>query len=310
MDDQTLRTIRAGDTIEYVAIVEKAAHAVARRIPKPDNSKWTQADIQDLTSDFYASPAYQHAVLNAHNDESLRKLVYTGLSNLARAELRKTDRGRLHRRLIELLRSGNFIEHPTKFWRRSSDSIGASAATSQDLLSAAWNVEVRVVKWRPDAKRNSPFAEKSSLIQLLDALFDCAAGAVHIDVLVDVFGRRLGVGPTTATEDLDVAADGFTADSELGPAEQHCEIQAALDAAHQAGELWDQLSPRERLLVPHLAGSARKAAVAVGGGKSAVNHAMKRLKEKFRVVLSEADDDHRRLILRELLLFATEPVDS
>lgn len=310
MDDKTLRTIRAGDTADYVAIIEGLALTVAGRIPKPDNSKWTQADIQDLTSNFYVSPAYQHAVLNAHDDESLRKLVYTGLANLARAELRKTDRGRLHRRLVELLRTEDYVEHPNKFWRRSSDNVGASTATQQDLLSAAWNVEVRVVKWRPDAKRKSPFAEKSSLIQLLDALFDCAMGAVHIDNLVDVFGRRLGVGPTTVTEELDVAVDCFTADSELGPAEQHYEKQAELEAAQQADELWYQLSPRERLLVPNLAMSARQAADMVGGGKSAVNDAMNRLKDKFRVVLSEADDDHRRRVLRELLLLAPEVVDS
>ena len=52
----------------------------------PMGTNWTPEDVEDLASEFYASPAYEHSILNAHDDESLRKLVYTGLANLVRAK--------------------------------------------------------------------------------------------------------------------------------------------------------------------------------------------------------------------------------
>lgn len=167
MSDGVLRAIQHSDTAEYVALIKKQAASVVRRLPKPDGTAWAPQDIEDLRSDFHSSAAYEHAVLNAHDDESLRKLVYTGLANLVRAELRRTDRGRLHRRLKDLV---------------SSES--------------------------------------------------------------------------------------------------------------------------------YLASSARQTAQAVGGGKSAVNDAMNRLKEKFRLVLMDADDDNRRLVLHKLLVLSGESPDS
>ena len=310
MNDDLLRGIRAGDTAAYVAVIEKLTASVVGRFPKADGSAWRLEDIEDLTSAFYTSPAFEHSVLNAHDDESLRKLVYTGLANLVRAELRRTDRGRLHRRLRDLISSQGYVEQPTKFWRREDDPSSASSALVSDLLEAAWQVEVKVVRWRPDAKRHSPFAERSSLIALLDAVYDRANGAVHIDVLVELFGRRLGVNPVAATEALDLADDRFTAEWGSGPAEQLLEHQNERDTATVAGALWDQLSPRERQLVPHLASSARQVADAVGGGKSTVHDAMNRLKEKFRIVLRDADDDDRLLVLEQLLVLAAESLDN
>lgn len=310
MSEDVLRAIQHGDTAEYVAVIKKQAASVVRRLPKPDGTGWTPQDIEDLRSEFYASAAYEHAVLNAHDDESLRKLVYTGLVNLVRAELRRTDRGRLLRRLKDLVSSEGYIEEPAKFWRRKDDPSEVSTVVMPDLIKAVWQVEVQVVKWRPDAKRNSPLAEKSSLLALLDAVYDRAKGAVHIDVLVEVFGQRLGVGPVSINEALDVADDRFTVDRESDPAEQLLDNENELDAAKAARALWDQLSPRERELAPHFASSARQAAHAIGGGKSAVNDAMNRLREKFRLALLDADDDNRRLVLRELLELSGGSPDS
>ncbi|WP_419848825.1 hypothetical protein [Candidatus Poriferisocius sp.] len=309
-NDDVLRAIRSGGAAAYVAVVEKLAVSVAGRFPKPDGTSWTSEDVEDLTSEFYSSAAYEHSILNAHDDESLRKLVYTGLVNLVRAKLRRTDRARLQRRLKEVISPEGYVEWPTKFWRRRDDPPSVRAVAASDLLEAAWQVEVEVVKWRPDAKRHSPVAEKSSLLALLDAVYDQAGGAVHIDTLVEVIGQRLGVGPVAAIESLDMADDRYTADWESDPAEQVCEQYRELDAADTANVLWDQLSPRERQLVPHLSSSARQAATAIGGGKSAVNDAMNRLKSKFRTVLRDSGEDDQLMVLSKLLALASVTSDS
>lgn len=310
VSDEVLRAIRSGDIATYVAVVEKLAASVAGRFPKPDGTNWTPEDVEDLISEFCASPAYEHSILNAHDDESLRKLVYRGLANLVRAKLRRTDRARLLRRLKGVISPEGYVERPTKFWRRRDDPPSVSTVAVPDLLETVWQVEVEVVKWRPDAKRRSPVAEKSSLLALLDAVYDRAEGAVHIDTLVEVIGRRLGVGPVAAIESLDMAEDRYTADWESDPAEQVCEQYRELDAANTANVLWDQLSPRERQLVPYLSSSARQAATAIGGGKSAVNDAMNRLKGKFRTVLRDSGEDDQLMVLSKLLALASVTSDS
>jgi hypothetical protein len=310
MDDQALQAIRSGDVDAYVELIESRAAVVAHSLPRPDGSPWAPEDVEDLVSSFYGSAAYEHAVLNARDDDSLRALVFTGLANLVRADLRRTERGRLHRRVRELLASEGFVERPTKYWRRVDDPESASAATESDLLEATWSVDVRLVKWRADAQRHSPFAEKTSFIDLLEAIYDLAAGALHIDVLVDVLSRRLGVGPVSAIEELDLVEERFVAASDPGPAEHLLDQEGWLEAAGAAAELWDQLSRRERELLPHLAASARDAADAVGGGKSAVNEAMKRLKEKIRTVLEDSSDEDRSRIVGEMVALTSGAVDS
>ncbi|MGH8983532.1 MAG: hypothetical protein ACRDY6_06600 [Acidimicrobiia bacterium] len=146
MDDEVLRAIRGGDLAAYVAVIESATATVVGRLPNPKGTSWTADDIDNLVSSFYMSPAYEHAVLNAHDDESLGKLVYTGSANLVRGELRATDRGRLHRRLKEVLSERACIERPAKFWRRANDPPDASTAPTAELLEAAWAVDVQVVR--------------------------------------------------------------------------------------------------------------------------------------------------------------------
>ncbi|MGZ4755372.1 MAG: hypothetical protein ACXWA9_10720 [Acidimicrobiia bacterium] len=306
MGDEVLQTIRSGDVAAYVVVIESAAATVVGRLPNPTGSDWIKDDIEDLVASFYASPGYEHAVLNAHDDESLRKLVYTGVANIVRGELRASDRGRLHRRLKDILSGRGYVERPAKFWRRSSDPVDASGGSTAELLEAAWGVDVQVVRWRPDARRNSPVAEGKSLLALLDAVFERADGAVHENVLVEVLGQRLGVGPTTFLEDLDVVEECMAVGPDVGPEGEVIAGEAEREAAEAALKLWGELSPRERQLVPHLSASARQAAEAVGGGKSATSEAMNRLREKFRIVLVHAEDDHKREVLRELLHIASE----
>ena len=54
-NDDVLRAIRSGDIAAFVAVVEKLAASIADRLPKPDGAAWTIEDVEDLTSEFYAS---------------------------------------------------------------------------------------------------------------------------------------------------------------------------------------------------------------------------------------------------------------
>jgi len=303
--DDVLRAIRAGDVEAYVGVIRAQAKAVAAgKLPHPEGRAWNDDDAEELLSRYYESDAYLHSVVNAHDDDSLNALVHTGLANLVRADLRKSDRARLKRRIKEVMVEEGYVEDPKGFWRRPQDPGDAYGGSTPDLVAAAWSADVQVVRWRPDAKRNSPFAERASLVAVLNATFDAAGGAIHEDVLTEVFGQRLGVGPVAHTEDLDVVEERFVPDTDPGPEEALIAGEEELEAAVQALEIWGQLSLKEQSLVPHLADSAREAATALGGGKTTMNTAQTRLKEKMRVLLGDEDTERRRNVLRELLVLA------
>lgn len=308
-DDEVLRRIQAGDVAAYAELITDAAAKVAAgRLPHPEGRRWTDDDVDDLVVDFYDSPGYEHALLSAVDDEALRRLVYTSLANLVRDRLRRSDRGRLLRRMKEIMRSGAFVERPARFWCRAGDTGEPFPGHPDGLLTAAWSVEVTVVRWRPDAKRNSPVAERASFVAVLDAIFDIAAGPVHEDVLVDVVGRRLGVGPVSYVEPLDAADESHRADAQdPTPEELVVAGDEELEAATEAAHVWSQLSPDEQARMGCFDLADRPAAEALGWGKSKANAVYRRLTAKLRALIGEVDTDRRAAVVRELRSLAGTP---
>jgi hypothetical protein len=259
-------------------------------------------DALELMGDYYESPAYQEVLLRAADDDSLHALVHTALQNQVRARLRPTQRGRLARRVIEILRDEGYVIGPKEFWRRRDGPPDVVGFREADLLRAAWRVQVRIVRWRPEAKRNSPAAERSSIVALIDAILDEAGGPVHQNVLVEVIAARLGIGPVSYTESLDLPEESTASVGGADdPAAAVLAAEAELDAAVLAVEVWGQLSPQERKAVPHLADSARAAAAALEMGKTKANQIQARLLAKLRVILGEVDPELRSAVLSELL---------
>jgi len=66
-------------------------------------------------------------------------------------------------------------------------------------------------------------------------------------------------------------------------------------ARERAAEIWNQLSERERLILPFLDEPVRSAAERLGLGKSATAAAMSRLREALRVTF-EGDEDAAQVL--------------
>jgi hypothetical protein len=73
------------------------------------------------------------------------------------------------------------------------------AGREAELDTAAWQVrDARIVRWRPDARREGPGADRASLVAVSAAIITVAGAPVPLDVLTRVVGRRFNVGgPTT-----------------------------------------------------------------------------------------------------------------
>ena len=88
-----------------------------------------------------------------------------------------------------------FVEEPAKFWRRPADPPGVFGGRVAELVDASWDVDVPLVRWRPDAKRNSPVAERASFVEVLGRVFevlDVLLGPISHGVLEEVLSGRGG----------------------------------------------------------------------------------------------------------------------
>lgn len=208
---------------------------------------------------------------------------------------RHTERGRLQVRVKKILQDGDFFEDPKKYWRRPSDSASVFEGSEVSLATACQHVEVNVVTWSSRAKRNSPATSRECFLTLLDSIFDCSGGAVREDMLIGVLAGRLGLLPMPFAELLDIADPSPDPEEQLILDESDDEVSALIH------DIWRQLSPDERRMLPNLESSSRLVAEQLGMGRTKANQVQARLKEKLRVLLSETPHQQRSSVLAGLV---------
>ena len=302
MSDAVYRSIVEGDDDAYYAVVISQAQKLAAsgRMRHPDGRSWVPDDAFELASDYWLSPAFAAVLISATDDDSLNALIYTALHNQVINKSRGDDRSRLRRRLKAILRSGPYVQGPTAFWRRQTDSPNAYCGPRTELLEAAWSTEVNLIRWSPKARRNSPVAEGASFTAVLDAVFAVAGGAVDEGDLLDVLAHRFGVGPVSIIEALDQHEDRVASDESDNPEDQVVARENHGDAVVQAVELFRELSPDEQRMLALASASARDAADTLGIGKTKANGIQSRLRRKLALRLGGKNEEQRREILTEL----------
>jgi hypothetical protein len=119
-----------------------------------------------------------------------------------------------------------------------------------------------------------------------------AAGPLPLSTIVAVVGQLLGVLPpsmATLTEGQGGIAVAAGSVASPGPARQ-----IALD-------VWEKLTDRERLLLPHLADSARRQGEAIAMGHSQAPVVAGRLRKRLRIVLDGEPETSQTDLLAHLL---------
>jgi hypothetical protein len=313
--------LRAGRfTAEAYALVGRTFETVIRlrRFPGPAGlGRWSREAVEDAVQDFLADRdahgRLARMALRAGDDQELQRQLCGAVKNHLIDQLRKGARVKLWRRLGEVLAGDDrFIELGGAWTLRE---VGGEAPWAEaELDTAAWQVrDVRIVRWRPDAKREGPGADRASLVAVCAAIITAAAAPVTLDLLTRVVGRRFNVGdpPLLALVDaVDLAdleaqypgaTDGVISEAAfrrepVGPARLDRPGPERLVAV----EIWSELTDQERLQLPILDESVRAQGEVVGLGHSQAAVAAARLKEKLRVLLGDQNPAIRQEVVRHL----------
>jgi hypothetical protein len=315
--------LRAGRfTPEAYALVQKTFKAVIRlrRFPAPVGfDRWTSEAVEDTMQDFLADRdgdgRLARMALRAGDDRGFRRLLDTAVKHYLIDRLRKSARAKLWRRLGEVLAADDqFVEVGRAWTLREVGGEAPWAGREAELDTAAWQVpDVRIVRWRPDAKREGPVAGRDDLVVVCAAIIAAAGAPVPLDVVTRVVARRFNVGdpPLLALVDAADLVDlqayhpaatvGVVAEAELPQElEGAAQVQRPGPERLLAAEIWAELTDQERLQLGVLDEGVRAQGVALGLGHSQAAASALRLKEKLRVLLGDQDPAAQREVVRHL----------
>ena len=274
-----------------------AARVRLDRVPPPTGaSRWDADALRELAHDFLTDERGVQRLtslyLRSSDNDSLARLLQAAVRNWLRDRARRSDVGPLRRRMSDVLGDMEDAEqHRTPsgpHWSLQpySDQPAWTGSTGP-LKSAAWSAPgVQILRWRSTSRRD-PVADRLSWERFFRAVLEAAQAPVLLSTLVEVAVDRFGLAATPVVVELD-AEPGLRRKSGKPSAER----VALVDI--RARQVWDELSPRERLLVGVYGESVRQVAGVVGLGKSAAAVAIRQFEERLRILL-EGDRDADRI---------------
>jgi len=298
---------------ETFSMLVRCVKQVTRRTsfpPPADHYSWADDACWDLLSEMFASAPEAGRTfvvgcfIKATDDASFERLVLTAIENHLKDEAKKTERGKLRRRLDTLLSADSrFVRGAGTggAWSLSEHSGSVWQGDRDDLPRAAFAVPGTIDRLNPAGP--TPAATKATLLAVAYAVLSAAGGAVRDEDLARVFQERFALlrPPTFTTLESD---SGWELPA---PADQPTDEQLAGDAtvaSATALTLWASLAPVERTLVPILDESDVTLAKAASVGPKQAASIRDAVKEKVRLAVIENDDTGT--LLAELLQLCTE----
>ncbi len=258
---------------------------------------WDEESAHDLLHEFLGDrleDLTDALIAVGANEEALLKLTSRIMRHWLIDRARKTDTGAVRLRLEELLeRDSEFVrlsDRPARWAVAGLTGTDSGRDDRDSLYVAAMGVPgVQPVRWR-DQNRRAPMASGPDLIRVLIAVLECAGPAgLEIGVLTHVFQRRFGV---VLTSHVPLEDDDTLRDRVIAP--RVFDIGEERRAAARAGEVYAQLSDRERRILLHLHDRARVEKV-LGVGRSVAYNHISRVRAVL-VTLAREDIDAEALV--------------
>lgn len=273
--------------------------AVAHNFPPPAGSDhWDETAVADVAHDFLTGPKglarMTELALRSDDERSFARLLDTAVLNHLRDIARRTDRGRLIRRIKEVMTDDERFTrapHGQDWWHLVGHSSEASSVPLDDIAPQLLAVEVVVPRWSSE-ERNAPVADRQTLADLLSTALSVAGGALTDADLGELVARRIDTRRSPLTVELETL-EGVSepADIEPPPADR-------VVARSQALAVFNNLSDVARIILTVADQPVREIGLAVGQGKSQAAEHRQRLYADLRNTLEQSED--APAVLKEL----------
>lgn len=256
------------------------------------HSGWTNDAINDLSQQFFVEKGKavtESLLVTATDIDSIARYLRTCIRNFLVSKARKEPLGRIRRKLEELFAAnpGLFLQVPAEspgagHWFLPSGPTSPYSGDIRVLISAARNVRgIKVLRW--EGRRRSPLASDADLISILRAVLMAAAGCVDIQTLTLVLADRFPL----AMEAEDPLLDPKDWEAFKGPTEDQPGFDQEISEA--ALEVYGQLSPSQRALLPHLGKSLADQMEVLGLKKSQTSLAARKLQEALQLLVPDSE---------------------
>lgn len=292
----------AGAQLVYKLV---ASVAYGRHFRPPETyDHWSREAIYETAHDFIAGPGGmdRFVTIAAHStdDGSFTRQLERAILNHLRTMGRRTDLGKLIRRLTAILESADEFNQVRR-GDRTAWSVPGQPDTDNTvphsvLATSISRVPVSRPSWTSET-RDAPLADEGSYLTLMRTVLARADGAMTVPDLATVLASRVDHRRFAVGVELDAADDYEPASAAT---DQPTPAEDALNAAH-AMSLFNMMSDRERISLAYSDVGVRELARLIGLGHTQAATIRQRLNERLADELRDDDDPaHTYRILTEL----------
>jgi hypothetical protein len=301
--------ISAYAELQQLGRMDRRGVALISRIVREESKRFTaleELDLEDLTHDFFVAKITALTAMllaQATSDESFGKLVRRTVRNWMIDRARTTGTGPLRRSIEKILAETPQFEcvpagqEGAGRWRLAHTHGPPWGGDPDSLVAVAWAVpDVRVPIWSQGTRR-APIADRPSIVSILEAILQAAAGSLETAQLVHVFARRFAAAmdpievplPEHQDDDDEDGAGTDVPSEAPGPEDLVIAESMAAEAAAAANEIVERLSDDERAIVSIIDDPAA-VMQRLGRARSQSAEFTRRLKAKIRELAGTGED--------------------
>ncbi|MGK0722500.1 hypothetical protein [Leucobacter sp. W1478] len=306
----------AGGT-ETIRLLRQLGAQVTRMssFPPPSGyATWSEAAVDDLLADMFSQENRSQVFvlacyMQATDQASLERLILQSIRNFLIDQAKGTERGKLRRRLDNLLTKDSRFTRPP-------DLKGIRAWALLNRLFDLWQGDIdflhlaaarirgyQILRWNTAGK--TPQQTVTALTEVCYGVIDHAAGSVRDEDLAKVVERRFALlAPPVFVE----IPDGSSITSAEYCAVTGDEPLSNLGAHTRAEEILATLGREEQALLPFLGSSMDERRAATGLGRATTQALGDALADRLR--LATVDDEDRQEIVLRIVELVTQGSES
>jgi hypothetical protein len=259
---------------------------------------WDRDAVEGFVSDFFVEKVDKltgELVTIGVTPQVVGKVVRRWIRNFLIDRARGTPLGRIRRKIEEdmLGQYPEFLRIPAGeegagWWYLAGQPSYPYGGDFAPLIGAAYAVPgVKAVRW--SGPRHPPLTSDASLRAIVAAVLTAAAGSLEVAQLVQIIAQRF---PAAAEpEDTTISDDTF---ERVTRAAGKDNPGFALETGESIREVYEQLSPSQRALLPYLECDIKAVTEVLHVGRSRAYEAVKHLRDLLDRLLP--DDDTRGIV--------------